>query len=154
MFGIQHRGKCHVIIFLLLLCAPLSAFCQAKRNADSTHYTDTVHYHYSLAATGLVNNTNTDKSYVLNNALKLSRVQKSAAVNLGAGWIYGRQAGILTNNDFNSTLDCGLYKTIKHFYYWGLANYTTSVSLNINQQEQAGVGVGYNLVDKKKASRY
>src|ERR1700759_449849 len=98
MFGVQHKGKRPVLIILLLLWAPLSVFCQAKNNADSPHYTDSVHYHYSLAATGIVNNTNTDKSYVLNNALKLSRVKKSSVINLGSGWIYGRQAGLLTNN--------------------------------------------------------
>ena len=33
-----------------------------------------------------------------------------------------------------------------------MANYTTSVSLLIHQQEQAGFGPGYNIIDKKKAA--
>ena len=45
----------------------------------------------------------------------------------------------------------GLYKTIKHFYYWGLATYNHSVPLLINNQFQPGGGPGYNMIDKKKA---
>src|SRR5882724_2258838 len=123
----------------------------SHKATDSTHHTDTVHYHFAYSGTGTYNNTSVGKSYVLGNAFKFSVLRQSAALNLNNSWLWGQQAGDLTNNDFSSILDVGIYKTLKHFYYWGLANYTTSYSLKVNQQEQFGPGIGYNLVDKKKA---
>jgi hypothetical protein len=79
-------------------------------------------------------------------------VKKSGALNASGGWVYGSQQGNLTNNDFTSTADLNLYKTIRHFYYWGLVNYNTSLSLQINHLIQAGFGPGYNLIDKKHAA--
>jgi hypothetical protein len=137
-------------IRLLPFLFPLHSFCQSS-GADSTHHTDTVHFHFTYAGTGTYNNTSAGKSYVINNGLRFSVVKKSAALNLNNNWLYGQQAGTLTNNDFSSVFDVGLYKTLKHFYYWGLASYTTSFSLKVNHQEQVGPGVGYNLIDKKKA---
>jgi Protein of unknown function, DUF481 len=122
-----------------------------KGNPDSTHHTDTAHFHYNYAGTGTLNNTNYMRSYIFNNVLKLSLLKQSSALNFTNSWVYGRQNSILTNNDFTSSLDIGIYTTLKHFYYWGLTNYTTSVSLLINNQLQAGLGPGYNLIDKKKA---
>jgi hypothetical protein len=57
----------------------------------------------------------------------------------------------LTNNDFTSTLDFNLYKTLPHFYYWGLANFDKSFSLKINQRLQVGLGVAYNVLDRQNA---
>src|ERR1700744_4610882 len=124
---------------------------RVSNNADSTHHTDTTHFHYNYAGTGTLNNTNSLHSFILNNALKLSMVKQSSALNFTNNWVYGRQNAVLTNNDLSSSLDMGLYKTLKHFYYWGMANYTTSKSLLINHQLQTGLGPGYNLIDKKKA---
>lgn len=150
----------------LWLLAPVVGLCQTEdpgsqliydslsvktNNPDSTHHTDTTHYHFSYAATGILNNTNTLNSYIFNNALKISMVTKSIAVNLNGSWIYGYENGVLTNNDFSSSLDASLYETIRHFYYWGMANYNTSVSLLINSQVQMGAGPGYNVIDKKTA---
>ncbi|HMH23446.1 MAG TPA: DUF481 domain-containing protein [Puia sp.] len=147
-----------IIILLLLFSFPLLLYSQNnkadsthKAEQDSTHHTDTVHYHYYYTGTGTYNNTSSGKSYVVSNAFKFSVVKQSAVLNLNNNWLYGQQAGTLTNNDFTSTFDVGLYKSLKHFYYWGLANYTTSYSLKVNHQEQGGLGIGYNLIDKKKA---
>jgi hypothetical protein len=122
-----------------------------NNNTDSTHHTDTTHYHYALSATGSFNNTNSFQSNVWSTALKASMAKKSATVNFNSSWIYGHQGSLLTNNDFSSTADIDLYKTLRHFYYWGLATYNTSVSLLINHQLQTGLGPGYNIIDKKKA---
>jgi len=46
-------------------------------------------------------------------------------------------------------LQLNLYKTIPHFFYWGLANYNTSYSLKINNQLLAGGGVAYSIFDRK-----
>lgn len=156
-------------VFLLLLFAftPLLVFCQNKDQSgdqggkpaqdslslkqDSAHYTDTLHLHFSYSGTGTINNTNTQHSFILSNAVQFSAVKKRAALNFSNSWLYGQQSGNLTNNDFTSTGDISLYKTLRHFYYWGLVNYTTSYSLQINHQVQSGFGAGYNLIDKKNA---
>ena len=118
---------------------------------DSTHHNDSTHLHYTYNGTGTLNNANSLHSYILSNALKLSVVKKSAEANFSNNWVYGKQNSVMTNNDFSSTLDFGLYKTLRHFYYWGLATYNHSVPLLINNQLQTGAGPGYNLIDKKKA---
>ena len=122
-----------------------------KNGGDSTHHSDATHFHYNYTGTGTINNSNSLHAYVLSNALKLSMVKRSAEVNFANSWVYGKQDAVLTNNDFSSTLDMGLYKTLRHFYYWGMATYNHSVALMINNQLQAGLGPGYNVVDKKKA---
>lgn len=123
----------------------------AKSNSDSSHHTDTAHFHYNYAGTGTLNNTNYMKSFVVSNALKLSLLEQSSAINFTNNFVYGKENSALTNKDLTSSLDIGIYKTLKHFYYWGMANYTTSVSLLIHEQEQIGLGPGYNLIDKKTA---
>jgi hypothetical protein len=128
--------------FFLLLCS-------YRANAQ---YSDSMHYYIGANATGSVNNTNDASSYLLNNALKMGIRQKSFSLNSTNNWVYGSQDKILTNNDYNSTLDFNLYKTFPHFYYWGLGNYMASYSLKINSQYQGGAGVAYNVIDKKTAN--
>lgn len=120
----------------------------------STHqvcaqYTDSTFYHLSVMATGSMNKTNTGDAYLLSNALNFGIKRKSIVLNTANNWLYGKQNGSLSNNDISSTLNFNLYKTLPHFYYWGLANYTSSFSLKINHQLQAGLGVAYNIVDKE-----
>ncbi len=122
-----------------------------KAATDSSHYIDTVHYYLNYSATGTINTSNALHSYVLNNAFKFNRSKKSATLNAYGNWVYGESQHILINNDFSTGLDFDLYKSLRHFYYWGLATYTTSYSLRINGQLQAGAGIGYNVVDKKTA---
>lgn len=66
-------------------------------------------------------------------------------------WLYGMSPGKLTNNDFVASNNVNLYRHFPGFYYWGLVNYTTSYSLNIKRQGQAGVGVAYNIIDNDSA---
>jgi len=139
------------ISLLLFVLLPALARSQ-KAAADSVHHTDTVHYHYSYSGTGTLNSTNSLHTFVLNNSLKLSMAKKSATVDLGNSWLYGKQNAVLTNNDYSGSLAFNLYKGIRHSYYWGMANYNTSIPLLINHQLQAGLGIGYNVVDKKAAT--
>lgn len=120
-------------------------------HTDSTHYTDTPHVHYAFSGTGSLDNTNSARSLLVNNHLKLSLLKQSSAINLTNDWVYGKQNAVVTSDDYTGSLDVGIYKTLDHFYYWGMANYVTSVSLLIHHQEQVGLGPGYNVVDKKKA---
>ncbi|HET6252659.1 MAG TPA: DUF481 domain-containing protein [Puia sp.] len=120
--------------------------------SDSIHHTDTPHFHYNYTGTGSLDKTNSLRSYLVSQLLKLSLLKKSSTINFTNNWVYGKQNSAVTNNDLTSSLDIGIYKTLKHFFYWGMANYTTSVSLLIHQQEQTGLGPGYNIIDKKKAT--
>lgn len=144
-----------MLLLLLLTACRYTVFSQQKDTtgkaaADSTHYTDTVHYSLNYAATGIINSANSTHSYVLTNAFKFNISKKSATVNIFGSWIYGEQQKNLTNNDFSSGLDFNLYKSLRHFYYWGLATYNTSYSLKVNGQLQTGLGIGYNIIDRKK----
>jgi len=116
-----------------------------------SQFNDSVHHYVNYASTGVVNNTSNSKSYVLNNALRFNISKKSVHFNSTSSWIYGEQQKQLTNNDFNSTLDFNLFKTLSHFYYWGLAGYTKSYSLKINNRLQAGAGFAYNIIDTTTA---
>ena len=112
-------------------------------------FTDSTNYHLVLSAAGSINKTNTDVAYLLNNALNFGIKRKSIVLNTSNSWLYGKQNKDLSNNDFSSTLNFNLYKTLPHFYYWGLLNYNTSYSLKINHQLLAGLGIAYNIVDKE-----
>jgi hypothetical protein len=131
---------------------PYDSAAAKKAATDSTHHTDTTHYHYTYAGTGTLNNTNSLHTFVLNNALKLSMVKKSAVVDFSNSWVYGKQNQVLTNDDYSSSLSFNLYKGLPHSYYWGMANYNTSIPLLINHQLQTGFGIGYNVLDKKKTT--
>lgn len=132
--------KLITILFLCLCCQ----FALAQ-------YNDTTHYHVVLSAAGSINKTNTDKAYLLNNSLNFGVKKHSIVLNSTNTWVYGKQNAALTNNDFSSSLFFNLYKTFKHFYYWGLLNYNTSYSLKVNNQLLAGAGIAYSLLDKKDA---
>jgi hypothetical protein len=76
--------------------------------------------------------------------------KKTVALNFNNNWIYGKTDRVISNNDFTTSLDFDVFKgDSAHFYYWGLANYVTSVSLKINNQLQAGLGAAYYFVNKK-----
>lgn len=126
------------LIFILCFIAPTFL----------AQFSDSTTYYTGLNSSGTFNKTNIGGDlYNLNNSLKLGIKKKRVSLNSSSKWIYGKQNKILTNNDASSTLDFNLYKTIPHFYYWGLANYSTSYSLKVNHQWQTGIGVAYNFID-------
>lgn len=131
-------------MFFLLLC-----LCCAR--GTKAQYSDSIHYHVNYTSTGSINKTNDGDAYLLNNGLKLGVRRKSLSLNWNNNWVYGQQNQQLTNNDLLSSLDFNLYRTLPRFYYWGLASYTTSYSLKINNQLQAGLGAAYNLIDQPHA---
>lgn len=114
-------------------------------------FTDSTNYVVNYSSTGSLNNTNDGKSYLLNNGLKFGVRKKSVSLNFNNKWIYGKQNRQLTNNDFSSSLDFNLYKTLPHFFYWGLLNYNTSKSLKVNNQLLAGAGIAYSIYDREDA---
>ncbi len=127
---------------ITLFCALMSSNLFAQFNDSTQHY-------FNYLSAGTINKAQDGNAYLLNNGLKFSIKKKSFVSNFGSSWIYGKQNSNLTNNDFSTTLDFNLYKTFPGFNYWGLANYNTSYSLNINHQLLTGLGVAYNIIDKE-----
>jgi len=111
-------------------------------------FNDSIHYQLKYSATGVFNKTNDGRSYVLNNAVSFTVNKQKITLNSSNAWIYGRQGPNLTNNDFSSGLNFDLLKNLQRLYYWGLATFTTSYSLKINHQFQAGAGIGYNVFNR------
>lgn len=130
---------------LLVFCILISGFGGYAQFNDSTFY------HINYTSTGVLNKTNDNNSFLLTNALRFNVSKKSVTVNFNTTWLYGEQRQALTNNDLSSTLDFNLYKSIPHFYYWGLASFDKSYSLKINHRLQAGLGGAYNVIDQKNA---
>ncbi|RFZ94405.1 DUF481 domain-containing protein [Mucilaginibacter conchicola] len=131
----------------LMVCA----VCVAVGNKACAQFNDSTFYHTAFQSTGSINKTRDGTAYLLNNGLKFNVKRKDVSLNFNNSWIYGKQNRNLTNNDFSSSLDFNLYKSIPHFYYWGLANYNTSYSLKINNQLLTGAGIAYSIFDSANA---
>jgi hypothetical protein len=127
-----------ILFFLFAFVSPLAA-----------QFNDSTNYYIRHSSTGIINKTNDRDAFVLNNNLRFSLYKKNISVNTTNSWIYGEQQDAVSNNDFSSTLDFDLYKSLKHIYYWGLVNYEKSVSLGIHNRLQAGLGVGYYVIDRE-----
>jgi hypothetical protein len=117
---------------------------------SSAQNPDTSVYHLTHSTTGFVNRTTDGNSYLVNNNLRFNISKKRISTNSTNSWVYGSQESGLTNNDFSSTLDFNLFKSVSKFYYWGLATYDKSYSLKINNRVQTGLGIGYTVIDNKK----
>ena len=114
-------------------------------------FSDSVTHHLRYAASGNINRTNTTTAYLITNDARFRVRNKKTTLNTGASWVYGELGEKLTNNDFTGTVDFNLFLHGPDFYYWGLANYTISLSLRVNSQLQSGLGVAYNFVDTTNA---
>ncbi|MGZ3884343.1 MAG: DUF481 domain-containing protein [Bacteroidia bacterium] len=115
---------------------------------SAAQYFDSLAYYAGYTSTGSFNRTNNNRSYLLNNGIKLGVRKKVLSLNSSTKWLYGQQNGVLTNNDVSTNFDANLYKTFPHFYYWGLAAYNSIYSLHINSQFQGGAGIAYRVIDK------
>lgn len=113
-------------------------------------FSDSVHHYLNAGLSGTLNQSSGSKNYLLNNALKYGFYKRRSGLNLNTGWIYGQNNDGLTNNDFTGALDFNIYRdTAARLNYWGLAAYTTSYSLKINNQFQAGAGAAYKFIDNR-----
>lgn len=128
------------LLAVLLLFPSLTAFAQ---------FNDTTHYHLNASATGSINQALGNNTYLLNNSFSFAIKKKDFSLNSANTYVYGKDNNALTNNDYSSILNFNLYKTLPHFFYWGLVNYNTSYSLKIFNQLLAGAGIAYNIVDRK-----
>jgi hypothetical protein len=128
------------LLYLWLIIAPLNIYAQ---------FSDSMHHWVQATAAGSFNRTDDGTTYLLNNSLKYGLRKKTFVMNLSNTWMYGSNPQALTNNDYTGTLDFNFYKTFPHFYYWGLVNFTSSLSLKIKSQAQNGLGLAYRLIDKE-----
>ncbi|SFC57193.1 Protein of unknown function, DUF481 [Parapedobacter composti] len=132
------------IIYCTLLLALASVAAQAQ-------WTDSTHYYIQLSSTNSINRASDKSAYLFNNGLRFSIRKEYISLNLNNNWLYGKQDGTTTNNDYSATLDANFYRSGRRFFYWGLANYNTSLSLNIKNQLLAGAGVAYSFFDNETA---
>lgn len=128
--------KKYIGFFLLLFFISNSAFSQ---------YADTMTYHVKAQLSGVFNKTNTTKSFLANNSMQYSMTRVHTSFNWNGNWIYGKQNGIITNNDFSSIMDYNLYNKKERFYAWWFGAYDKSYSLKIINRLQGGFGLGYIL---------
>jgi len=126
-------------------------FCTITAATAKAQFSDSVHNYIMYAATGIINKTNSSRSYLISNAAQYKLRIKKNALNFAAGYIYGRQQGVLSHDDFNTTVDFNFFpKDSSKLYYWGLLNFDKSFSLNIIGRSQVGIGVAYNFMDDEK----
>lgn len=111
-------------------------------------FNDSVHHHFSFSSGGVINKTKELSSYVLNNMAAYEVNKKKLSFNMSAGWVYGKQQKLLSNNDVSANANVDYLKNIQPLYYWGLFNFDESYSLKINYRFQSGIGVGYTFVNK------
>ena len=115
-------------------------------------FSDSVNHYLGYTATGIINQTNDGNSFVVNNGIKFNIKKKNKYLNSGAAWVYGVQNGVMTNNDFTSSMDFDIYGAAPRIYYWGLVTYDKVFSLKVNDRLQGGVGIGYSLAKKKNTN--
>lgn len=130
---------------LLCVCWIL---CTGLSLSSFGQFTDSIHHLFKYDITGVLNRTNSNRAFILNNGLSFQLKKKYITLTQNTGWIYGTQNRILSNNDLNSVLNMDILKDTRRLYYWALASFTSSYSLRIAQQTQVGGGIGYNLVNK------
>lgn len=137
----RKRHNYIAVLCFTILCKP--SFAQ---------FNDSVHHYLGYAATGILNETNDNRSFVLNNAVKFNVSKNNKYLNSSAAWVYGRQNGKLTNNDYTASMDFNVYGLAPRLYYWGLVTYEKSFSLKVNHRFQGGAGLGYTVSEDKNAN--
>lgn len=128
-----------------VITAIFTTFCLGA----AAQFSDSTPHHIRFDITGILNKTNDARSYVLNTGLNFTIKKQRFSLNNSNNWVYGRSGTNLSNNDFFSGLNFDYLKDVQKLYYWALATFTTSYSLKINYQFQAGGGIGYNFVNRE-----
>ncbi|HEY5369893.1 MAG TPA: DUF481 domain-containing protein [Hanamia sp.] len=127
-----------ICLFSLLVCW----------HAAFSQFNDSTHHRFSLASTGIINQTQELSSFVSNNIISYELNQKKINFNTAASWVYGKQDKQVSNNDYSAFANLDYLKDIKRLYYWGLFFFDKSYSLKVNYRFQLGAGVAYNVLNK------
>ena len=114
-----------------------------------SQFNDSTNHFFNYSGSGTLNSTENSRVLIFNNVVRFSIKRKDLILNSYNSWMYGTQKENLVNNDFSSALDVNLYKTWKHFNYWGLATYDKSFSLRIRNRYQVGIGAAYDILHKE-----
>ncbi len=128
----------------------LLLFCLLRGATACGQFNDSLHHYVGIFATGTINKTNNAATYLTNQAGKFSIKKESVVLNVSGSWVYGQQQEKLTNNDISAAFNCDVNSPVKDAYYWGLATYTSSYSLKIVNQYQAGAGLAMDVVNKTR----
>ncbi len=112
-------------------------------------FNDSTHYMAAATASGNFNQTNDGLTMIYNNSLRFGTKFDRFHFNSSGSWLYGKNPQKVSNNDWNALTDFNLFSKHPPFYYWGLFNFTSSLSLAINHQFQSGLGVAYRFLEKK-----
>lgn len=118
-------------------------------NESSAQFNDSVAHYAYYNSSGTFTKTNDLRTFVFNNVLKFSVSKKITALSTSNSWLFGRQSGVLINNDFSSVLEADFLKKTHKIYYWGLGTFDKSYSLKIDHRFQVGAGVGWTAIDSK-----
>jgi hypothetical protein len=110
---------------------------------------DSMAYYVYYNSTGAFTKTNDQRSLVFNNIFKFSMHKKIMSFHTSNSWLYGKQSDVRINNDFSSAIETDLLKNANKIYYWALATFDKSFSLNIHHRFQVGAGLGWTAVDNK-----
>jgi len=135
--------KCALMIVICLCTLQIAGFAQ---------FSDTVNYYANFSGTGNLNRTNTGTTYLLNNALQFQVGKKKISLNSMVSHVYGWNQTAKTNDDLLATLNLDILKGVQKFYYWGLAGFEKSFSLQLDSRFQTGAGVGYTFVNNAKTN--
>ena len=130
---------------------PILAALMLYTGAARAQFTDSTQHYISYATTGIINQTNDVRNYVLTNLLRFSIRKHRYSLNSNTSWIYGAQKRTINNNDLSSTFDANFFNKPSKFYYWALGSFDKSYSLKITDRLQAGAGVAYNFFDTTNA---
>ncbi len=125
-----------------------SAACICSLTAHA-QFNDSVHYQARIAANGNFSKTADGFTMLYNNGVKFNTRFERFHFNSAGSWIYGRNPQKVTNNDWNAVADFNVFARNRAFYYWGLFNFTSSYSLNVNRQFQSGAGLAYTIFHNK-----
>ncbi|MFT3678729.1 MAG: DUF481 domain-containing protein [Ferruginibacter sp.] len=115
--------------------------------AAVSQFSDAVRHYVKFNSTGIINQTTTGNSFVLSNTGSFNIFKKNIALNTAAGWVYGENKQVTSNNDLTTHADLNFFRQGKKLYYWSLVNFDKMYSLGINYRAQAGAGISYNFID-------
>ena len=116
-------------------------------------FSDTVSHYVSFSGTGNLNRTTPGgTTYLLNNVVKFQIDKKKISLNSLVSHMYGKNPISKTNDDIFAVANLDVLKGVQKFYYWALTSFEKSFSLKVDSRFQAGVGVGYSILNTDKAN--
>ncbi|HRP89694.1 MAG TPA: DUF481 domain-containing protein [Edaphocola sp.] len=127
-----------VFLFLLILISSHTLWAQ---------FNDSVHFKTTMSLSGNFNKTSEGLTMLFNNGVGFGIKYEDLEVNSSGKWLYGKNPQQLTNNDWTASADFDFNTEHKPLNLWGLFNFSSSYSLNVNYKYQSGIGFVYKFFD-------